>query len=167
LATSSDVLVTVPLAESLGNTVVRVAQSIAVPAFSETIVPVRTNRSGLSLSLVRHIEVLMITSMQRMELWICLRLAKRSSAWFQPSPITRLHCERTKSSGLSYLGIGKCLFARFKMLPATFVLTRVYYASRTVAMIRSGHFFRLGFSPSSRRAVGVDDLIFYLVTRSA
>jgi hypothetical protein len=45
LATSSDITVTVPLAESLGNTVVRVAQSIAVPAFSETIVPVRTNRS--------------------------------------------------------------------------------------------------------------------------
>jgi hypothetical protein len=49
LATSSDVPVTVPLAESLGNTVVRVARSIAVPAFSETIVPVRTIRSGLSL----------------------------------------------------------------------------------------------------------------------
>jgi pyruvate/2-oxoglutarate dehydrogenase complex dihydrolipoamide acyltransferase (E2) component len=49
LATSSDVPVTVPLEESLGNTVVRVAQSISVPAFSETIVPVRTNRSGLSL----------------------------------------------------------------------------------------------------------------------
>jgi hypothetical protein len=49
LATSSDVPVNVPLAESVGNTVVRVAQSIALPAFSETIVPVRTNRSGLSL----------------------------------------------------------------------------------------------------------------------
>jgi hypothetical protein len=49
LETSSDVPVTVPFAESLGNTVVRVAQSIAVPAFSETIMPVRTNRSGLSL----------------------------------------------------------------------------------------------------------------------
>jgi hypothetical protein len=68
---------------------------------------------------------------------------------------------------LSYLGIGKCLFARFKMLPATLVLTRVYYASRTVAMIRSGHFFPLGLSPSRRRVVNVDDLIVYLVTRSA
>jgi hypothetical protein len=26
---------------------------------------------------------------------------------------------------LSYLGIGKCLFVRFRMLPATFVLTKV------------------------------------------
>jgi hypothetical protein len=68
---------------------------------------------------------------------------------------------------VSYLGIGKWLFARFKMLPVTFVLTRVYYASSTVAMIRSGHIFPLGFSLIRRRAVSVDDLIFYLVTRSA
>jgi hypothetical protein len=76
--------------------------------------------------------------------------------------------ERFRMGGvMSYIGIGKCLFARFKMLPATYVLTRVYYVSSTVAMIRSGHFFPLGFSPSRRRAVSVDDLIFYLVTRSA
>jgi hypothetical protein len=76
--------------------------------------------------------------------------------------------ERFRTGGvMSYIGIGKCLFARFKMLPATYVLTRVYYVSSTVAMIRSGHFFPLGFSPSRRRAVSVDDLIFYLVTRSA
>jgi hypothetical protein len=54
--------------------------------------------------------------------------------------------------------------ARFKMLPATYVLTRVYYVSSTVAMVRSGHFFRLGFSPSRRRTVSIDDSIFYLFT---
>jgi hypothetical protein len=69
--------------------------------------------------------------------------------------------ERFRTGGvMSYLGIGKWLFARFKMLPATFVLTRVCYVSSTVAMIRSGHFFPLWFSPNRRRAVSVDDLIF-------
>jgi hypothetical protein len=35
--------------------------------------------------------------------------------------------ERFRTGGvMSYLGIRKCLFARFKMLPDTFVLTRVY-----------------------------------------
>jgi hypothetical protein len=34
--------------------------------------------------------------------------------------------ERFRTGGvMSYLGIGKCLFVRFKMLPATFVLTKV------------------------------------------
>jgi hypothetical protein len=76
--------------------------------------------------------------------------------------------ERFRTGGVMlYIRVGNCLFARFKMLPATFVLTRVYYVSSTVAMIRYGHFFPLGFSPSRRRAVSIDDLIFYLVTRSA
>jgi hypothetical protein len=69
-------------------------------------------------------------------------------------------CDNDRSRQVSYLGIGKWLFARFKMLPATFVLARVYYVSSTVAMIRSGHFFPLWFSPGRRRAVSVDDLIF-------
>jgi hypothetical protein len=49
LKTSSDGPVTVRLAESLGNTVLRVAQAVTIPAFSETFVSARTNRSGLSL----------------------------------------------------------------------------------------------------------------------
>jgi hypothetical protein len=90
-------------------------------------------------------------------------IALRSGGW----NFFSVEGERFRTGrAMSYLGIGKCLFARFKMLPATVVLTRVYYASSTVAMIRSGHFFPLGFSPSRRRAVSVDDLIFYLVTRS-
>jgi hypothetical protein len=73
--------------------------------------------------------------------------------------------ERFRKGGvMSYLRIGKCLFARFKMLPATYVLIRVYNVSSTVAMVRSGHFFPLGFSPSRRRTVSMDDSIFYLVT---
>jgi hypothetical protein len=40
LETSSDGPVTVPLAESLGNTVVRLAQAVTIPAFSETFVSV-------------------------------------------------------------------------------------------------------------------------------
>jgi hypothetical protein len=46
-------------------------------------------------------------------------------------------------------------------------LIMVYYVSSTVYMVRSGHFFLLGFSPSRRRTLSIDDLIFYLVTRSA
>jgi hypothetical protein len=42
----------------------------------------------------------------------------------------------------------------------------VYYVSSTAAMVRSGHFFLLGFSPSLRRTGNIDDLIFYLVSRS-
>jgi hypothetical protein len=78
---------------------------------------------------------------------------------------TSVEGERFRKGGvMSYLRIGKCLFARFEMLPATYVLTRVYYVSSTVAMVRSGHFFPLGFSPSRRRTVSIDDSIFYLVT---
>jgi hypothetical protein len=68
---------------------------------------------------------------------------------------------------MSCLGIGICLFARLRCYRLPSFLTRVYYVSRTVAMVRSGHFFPLGFSPSRRRTVRIDDLILYLVTRSA
>jgi hypothetical protein len=89
-----------------------------------------------------------------------------SSSSYKPR-LARASLRFTKRSATLTLKSTKCLFARFKMLPATFVLTRVYYVSSSVAMIRSGHFFPLGFSPRRRRAVSIDDLIFYLVTRLA
>jgi hypothetical protein len=49
LETISEGPVTIPLVESSGNSVVRVAQVVTVPPFSETFVVVRTNRGGLSM----------------------------------------------------------------------------------------------------------------------
>jgi hypothetical protein len=49
LETSAERHITIPLVESSGNSVVRVAQAVSVPSFSETFVSVRTNRTGLSM----------------------------------------------------------------------------------------------------------------------
>ena len=49
IETDSEEHVTIPLVESSGNSIVRAAHAVTVPAFSETFVPVRTNRTGLSL----------------------------------------------------------------------------------------------------------------------
>jgi transposase InsO family protein len=49
LQTISGDPVTISLVESSGNSVVRIAQAVTVPSFSETFVAVRTNRSGLSM----------------------------------------------------------------------------------------------------------------------
>jgi hypothetical protein len=61
---------------------------------------------------------------------------------------------------MSYLGIGKCLFARFKMLRAPYVfdwglLCEQYCCYGTIWAL-----FPTGFSPNRRRTANIDDLIF-------
>jgi hypothetical protein len=52
--TSDNQELTVPLVDSSGNAVVRVAQAVPVPSFSETFVSVRTNRTGLYMIRPAH-----------------------------------------------------------------------------------------------------------------
>jgi hypothetical protein len=68
---------------------------------------------------------------------------------------------------MSYLRIGKCLFARFKMLPATYVFDKGLLCEQYCCYGTIWALFPLGYSPSRRRTVSIDDLIFYFVIRSA